>query len=77
VINPEYGQPFTKAGAWAFIAHVLEERHDIPIEPVILEHPAGSTGYAMLIPLGERVVYIKLQLGAGQIIGRSFHYSHT
>ena len=29
----------------------------------------------MMINLGTDEIYVKLQLGAGQIIGRSFHYS--
>ena len=29
----------------------------------------------MNVSLGEQVLYIKLQLGAGKIIGRSFHYT--
>jgi hypothetical protein len=36
VCNPEDGQPFTPAGVWEFIVHLLEERHDIPIELVEL-----------------------------------------
>ena len=75
VANPENGQPFTPAGAWVFIAQLLEEDHEIPIEAITLDNPKGSTGYVMNVILGDRVLYIKLQLGAGTILGRSFHYS--
>jgi hypothetical protein len=75
VTNPEDGQPFTPPGAWEFIADVLEQRSDIQLEVVQLEEPAGASGYVLCVPLKEAVLYIKLQLGSGRIIGRSFHYS--
>ena len=36
-----------------------------------------ATGYVMKIDIepGRPQLYVKLQLGSGQIIGRSFHYS--
>lgn len=48
-----------------------------PVEPVPLRRPPGATGYVMKIRVDPRapLVYVKLQLGAGKIIGRSFHYS--
>ena len=72
-IDPQSGFPFTDAGAWEFVAEKLED--DSVLEPVQLEKPLGSTGYVLKIPLGNRQLYIKLQLGAGKVIGRSFHYS--
>ena len=66
---------FTDAAAWELIASKLEDGH--PVEVIELEHPRGRTGYVMKIELDpeDRVLYVKLQLGAGKIIGRSFHYS--
>lgn len=66
---------FTDAAAWEFIASTLENGH--PVEVVELRKPAGATGYVMKIDIEpERPqLYVKLQLGAGKIIGRSFHYS--
>lgn len=66
---------FTDAAAWALIADRIEEGH--PIETVELHKPKGSVGFVMKIDLepGERQLYVKLQLGSGTIIGRSFHYS--
>jgi len=67
---------FTDAAAWEFIASRLEDGH--PVEIVELRKPAGSTGYVMKIDIepGRPQLYVKLQLGSGKIIGRSFHYSN-
>jgi len=66
---------FTNAAAWELIATLIENRH--PIEVVDLKKPQGAKGYVMKINLeaGQQQLYIKLQLGSGKIIGRSFHYS--
>lgn len=64
---------FTDADAWELIASRLERGHQV--EVVELRKPPGRTGYVMMIDLGTDQIYVKLQLGAGQIIGRSFHYS--
>ena len=66
---------FTDAAAWELIASRLEDGH--PVEVVELRKPAGATGYVMKIDIepGQPRLYVKLQLGSGAIIGRSFHYS--
>ena len=66
---------FTDAAAWELIAARFEDGH--PIETVELHKPRGATGYVMKIDLepGRPQLYVKLQLGSGKIIGRSFHYS--
>ena len=66
---------FTDAAAWELIATMIEDGH--PIEMVELNKPQGAKGYVMKINLepGQPQLYIKLQLGSGKIIGRSFHYS--
>ncbi len=66
---------FTDAAAWELIASRLEDGH--PVEIVELRKPAGSTGYVMKIDIepDRPKLYVKLQLGSGKIIGRSFHYS--
>jgi hypothetical protein len=74
VINPEDGNPFTPAGARDFVARVLAEGK-VSLEEIELDSPAGAKGYVLHIPMGGRTLYVKLQLGSGQIIGRSFHYS--
>jgi hypothetical protein len=75
VISPETGEPFTPDGAWEFIAQILAERNEIPLESVRLEKPAGANGFVLHVPLAGEELYIKLQLGSGRIFGRSFHYS--
>ena len=35
----------------------------------------GKTGFVLKKQLPEGVLYVKLQLGSGCVIGRSFHYS--
>jgi hypothetical protein len=66
---------FTDSGAWELIATTLERGH--PVEVVTLRKPPGATGYVMMIDLetDQPPIYVKLQLGAGKIIGRSFHHS--
>jgi len=71
VLDPETGEPFTLVGAWEYIIALLEG--NIEIQPKILDD--GKPAYVMLVPLGARTLYIKLQLGSGRLIGRSFHYS--
>ena len=66
---------FTDASAWEYIATKLENGH--PVEVMRLDKPSGATGYVMKIDVEPESpkLYIKLQLGSGKIIGRSFHYS--
>lgn len=77
VRNPEGGLdvPFTDAGAWELIASKLESGHDVEVIP--LRSPPGATAYVMKIRLDSAspVLYVKVQLGSGRILGRSFHYS--
>ena len=66
---------FTPSTAWELIATRLENGEEV--EVIELNQPRGAKGYVMLIDLGSDVpdLYVKLQLGAGKIFGRSFHYS--
>jgi hypothetical protein len=73
VINPQDGQPFTDAGAWEFVADHLDSGH--PITPVVLENPPGKVAYELVVSIGDSELYVKLELGSGRVIGRSFHYS--
>ena len=54
---------------------MLEDGH--PVEVMRLDKPPGAKGYVMKIDIepDRPKLYIKLQLGSGKIIGRSFHYS--
>ena len=75
VINPADGQPFTRRGAWHFIQERLEA--GCTIEGVILDIPPGKAAYAIVLDVGKDNpdLYVKVQLGSGFVIGRSFHYS--
>ena len=65
---------FTEDGAWQFAADLLDAGE--PLKEVVLIKPLGKKGYVMEIPVkGWRPIYIKLQLGSGQVFGRSFHHS--
>ena len=79
VFNPEgiLDSYFTDSSAWELIANKLENEH--PVEVVELRKPPGAKGYVMKVDIesGKPQLYIKLQLGSGQVIGRSFHYSNN
>ena len=66
---------FTDSTAWELIATRLEHGQEVTV--IDLNRPTGAKGYVMMIDLGSDVprLYIKLQMGAGKIFGRSFHYS--
>ena len=66
---------FDDRSAWELIASKLESGHDV--QTVTLEQPPGKTGYVMRIDLnpGRPLLYVKLELGRGEVIGRSFHES--
>ena len=66
---------FNDTSAWELIAEQLKA--GCPVEEVRLNKPPGAKGYVLLIDLepNQPQLYVKLQLGAGKIIGRSFHYS--
>ena len=66
---------FTDSTAWAFIASRLASGEEVQV--IELHAPKGAKGYVMKIDLEPDMpaLYVKLQLGSGRIIGRSFHYS--
>ena len=73
-IHPQTKEIFTEDGAWQFVADLLDAGE--PLKEVLLEKPPGKKGYVMEISVeGRRPIYIKLQLGSGQVFGRSFHHS--
>lgn len=74
ILNPKTGEPFNDAGTWEFVASLLEDP-TVTVEEVILDSPPASKGYVIQTPLNGRYLYVKVQLGSGKIIGRSFHYS--
>ena len=73
-VHPQTKEIFTEDGAWQFAADLLDAGE--LLKEVLLEKPPGKKGYVMVIPVeGRRPIYIKLQLGAGRVFGRSFHHS--
>jgi len=45
------------------------------LEEVELESPPGKLAYVIQTTLNDRQLYVKLELGSGTVIARSFHYS--
>jgi hypothetical protein len=45
------------------------------IEEIILDKPFGKKAYVMKLLGVQSQIYIKLQLGGCEVIGRSFHLS--
>lgn len=73
--DPSSGEYFTEPGAKEFIVQLLEQGH--PMEEVQMHTAPGRTGYVLKAKgwSSEPDIYIKLQLGSGKIICRSFHPS--
>jgi len=65
--------PFSDAGAWELIANLLEGGH--PFTSVTLRKPPGDVGYETKVTLRANLplLYIKIQVKFGRIVGRSFH----
>lgn len=74
VRHPKTGEAFTDDSAWDFVAELLSSGHKI--EVIDLEKPPNKKGYVLKCEgYGDENIYIKLQLGSGCVIGRSFHIS--
>lgn len=68
---------FTEDSAWDFISYIL--LGGCEIETVVLDKPPGKKAYVIKVagcpPCHH--IYIKLQLGAEKVFGRSFHESYV
>ena len=74
VRRPDTGEAFTPDGVWVFIVELLEGGCEL--DQIVLEQPPGKKAYVILANgWDDEKIYIKLQLGSGQVIGRSFHLS--
>lgn len=72
LVDPNTAQVFTIEGAWAFIREQLVDGCALAI--VELEKPPGKKGYWFhCFDANGTRIYVKLQLGSGVVIGRSFH----
>jgi hypothetical protein len=69
----EIGETEISLRAWDLIATLLESSH--PFKEVKLDKPLGDIGYETTVTLRADLppIYIKIQLKAGRIWGRSFH----
>lgn len=76
-LDPRNGEYFTNVGAWNFIVEQLQKLTCEKIEEIILEKPQGKKGFVIKVPgyHPESTLYIKLQVGSGVVIARSFHES--
>jgi len=75
VVDPATGEPFTDDSAWAFIAGVIEQ--GCAVSKKIVDVPPGASCWVIKVQMTDsKTLYVKLQLGAGTVIGRSFHYSY-
>jgi hypothetical protein len=74
-VKDNFGEFFTDAGAWEFLADLLDAGH--MVEEIVLRLPPGRKAYVVKkrIDSVHPEIYIKVRLGSGTIIGRSFHYS--
>ncbi|SFK80593.1 hypothetical protein [Celeribacter marinus] len=74
VRHPDTGEAFTDPGAWRFVKDLLEAGH--PVEVITLDKPPGKKGYVLKCKgYSSEIIYIKLQILSGFVIGRSFHVS--
>lgn len=74
VIDHRTNEPFTDESAWMFTAELLENGHLVNV--IKLRNPPGRTAYVLKVErTNAETIYIKVQLGAGIVLGRSFHDS--
>lgn len=75
VRDPFTGEWFTDAGAWEFIADCLDAGE--ALQEIVLDNPPGKLAYVLHLDTDKNSprIYIKVRLGAGKVLGISFHYS--
>lgn len=74
LIHPGDGVPFTEDNCWTFIADAISG--GAPVQEMILRKPPGKRGFVLhLAGHGGVTIYVKLQLSADKVMGRSFHES--
>ena len=76
VIDPVISMPFTKAGAWRFIADKLrQDEIDYEVKIEILVGEKAKRAYVLITELEPtKPLYIKIYLYNASIWGKSFHY---
>ena len=74
LIHPQDGVPFTEDNCWTFIADAIAA--GAPVEEMVLRRPVGKRGFVLkLTGHNDVMIYVKLQLLADSVLGRSFHES--
>lgn len=72
--HPASGEPFTEDNCWTFIADAIAS--GVEVEEMVLRRPPGKRGFVLKLEgHGGIVIYVKLQLLADKVFGRSFHES--
>lgn len=76
VLNRLSGEVYTESAAFEAIARALEDP-GIEVTALVLRTPPGKVAYEFCIPQGKDrpPIYVKVQLGMGCVLARSFHYS--
>lgn len=70
--DPNTGQPYTLDAAWDRVHSELANGCGLSL--VNLDKPPGKKGYTFhFVDAAGRRIYVKLQIGSGFVIGRSFH----
>lgn len=70
------GQPMNPEEAWELIHATLGDE-SYEVTEIELDDPPGKKGFVIIreTEVSRRCLYIKLELGSGVVIGRSFHLS--
>lgn len=69
--DPKTNEPYTRDAAWE---RVRAELVGCDLKTLIMKRPPGKTGYWFQFHDAKGTkIYVKLQLGSGFVLGRSFH----
>lgn len=72
--DPRSGVPFTEDSCWGFIAEAIQ--NGAAVEEMVLKMPPGKRGFVLKLAGHDGIaIYVKLQLLADKVMGRSFHES--
>ena len=70
--DPSTGESYTPFAAWERVH--AELKSGCELEAIVLDKPPGKTGYVFHFEDGAgKLIYVKLQILSGFVMGRSFH----
>ena len=70
--DPITGAPYTPIAAWERVH--AELNNGCKLGSIVLDKPPGKIGYVFHFADGEgKLIYVKLQILSGFVMGRSFH----